>query len=269
MKNHLIVLGLLSVLFIGFFSGCVGPEVTETFNQEYPVDALTIVRVSSINGGIEITGWEGDTVSVSAVKRSTSGDAGLRSLNISVSQSGNYLEIKTTYTGQLLMQSGVDYSIKVPYNTTVESLTTSNGAIHVLDVKGNLAATSSNAAVSVEKVKGFVSVTTSNGKIEIQNVTGIGNLRTSNAAVTTEIQSIQDDVDIETSNGEVTVFVNPFLNASFEMTTSNAKIHLQGILLNVSLLEDTHIIGSLGTDGKKIDIHTSNAQIYVNSLKTQ
>lgn len=268
MMKHLLTVGFLSVFLIGLFSGCVGPEVTETFNAEYPVNPQTVIRVSNINGAIEITGWENDLVSVSAMKRSTSGEEGLRSLNISVSQTENSLEIMTKYTGQLLMQSGVDYSIKVPFNTTIDTLTTSNGAVEVSHVRGNLSATSSNGAVTIKNVKGIVTVTTSNGYIEVQNVTGIKSLRTSNAAVDTEIQSIQDNVDIETSNGAVTVYVNPLLNATFEMTTSNADIQLHGITLNTSLLEDTHVIGTLGNDGKKIDIHTSNAHVYLYRLES-
>jgi len=268
MKSESFVIVILNLLLIGTISGCIGPEMTESFNREYPVNPQTIVRVSSINGGITITGWAGDSVSVSAVKHSRSGEDGLRNLNISVSQLGNYLVIETKYTGQLLMQSGVDYSIKIPFNTTIDSLTTTNGGIQVSNVKGNLSTVSSNGAITIENVNGIVSVTTSNAHIDIQNVTGIGNLRTSNAAVDTEIQSISSDVDIETSNGAVTVYINPLLNATLEMTTSNADIQLQGIALNTSLLEDTHVIGALGSGGKKIDIRTSNAHIYVYKLET-
>jgi len=113
-----------------------------------------------------------------------------------------------------------------------------------------------------------VSATTSNGHIEIRNTSGISDLRTSNAAITTEIQSIEDDINIETSNGAVTVYINPLMNATLEMTTSNAKVKLQGISLNISLLEDTHVIGTLGINSLKIDIHTSNANIYLNKLQT-
>ena len=263
MKQPLFFIVFLSIILIGGFSGCVGPEVTETFNGVYPVDALTILSVSNINGAIEITGWNGNTVSVSAVKRSTSGDTGLRNTNISVTHTGNHLEIETKHTGQQMIQSSVDYTIKIPYNTTIESLTTTNGAIEVSHVKGNLTATSTNGAIIIENVNGVVSVTTSNGHIEVQNVTGIGNLRSSNAAVTAEIKSIQDNVDIETSNGAITIYVNPNLNATFEMTTSNAKIQLHEISLNVTLMEDTHVIGTLGTDGHKLNIRTSNAQIDI------
>ncbi|HIH00316.1 MAG TPA: hypothetical protein HA258_06995, partial [Thermoplasmata archaeon] len=82
------------------------------------MDEQTIVSVSNINGAIEITGWNGDKVTVSAVKTSTSGEEELRKIIISVTQTENHLEIETKYTGQSLIQYGVDYSIRVPFNTT-------------------------------------------------------------------------------------------------------------------------------------------------------
>ncbi len=267
MKKNLTIIVMISLLLIGCLNGCIGPTVTDTFSGEYSVDEQTIVSVSNINGAIEITGWNGDKVTVSAVKTSTSGEEELRKINISVTQTEKHLEIETKYTGQSLIQYGVDYSIRVPFNTTIETLTTSNGAIQISHVKGDISASSSNGAITIENVEGVVSVSTSNGHIGIQNVTGIGNLRTSNGAITAEIQSIQDDTSIETSNGAVTVYVNPLINATFEMTTSNAKVQLQEITLNVSLLEATHVIGTLGTDGQKIDIRTSNANIYVYKLQ--
>jgi len=268
MKKHLVIIGLISVVLIGSLSGCVGPEVIDYFNGEYPINAQTIVSVSNINGQIEITGWDGDNVSVYAVKKSTFGEEELHKANISVTQTGNHLEIITKYTGQKLIQTRVDYTIKVPYNTSIASLTTSNGGIQISKVKGDISATSSNGAIIIEDVNGIVSATTSNGHIEIRNTSGISDLRTSNAAISTEIQSIEDDINIETSNGAVTVYINPLMNATLEMTTSNAKVKLQGISLNISLLEDTHVIGTLGINSLKIDIHTSNANIYLNKLQT-
>lgn len=266
MKKHLVIIGLINIVLIGSLSGCIGPEVTDYFNGEYPITAQTIVSVSNINGQIEITGWDSDNVSVYAVKKSTFGVEELDKVNISVTQTGNHIEIITKYTGQKLIQARVDYSIKVPYNITIETLTTSNGGIQISNVKGDISASSSNGAIIMEDVDGVVSATTSNGHIEIQNTTGISDIRTSNAAVITSIQNVHDDISIETSNGAITVYVNPFLNATLEMTTSNGKVKLQEISLNISLLEDTHVIGTLGTDGKKIDMHTSNANIYVYKL---
>jgi fructose-specific phosphotransferase system component IIB len=268
MKEHLIVFGIITVVLISGFSGCVGPQTTDYFNGEYTINPYTILSVSNINGQVEITGWDGDNVTVNAVKKTTYGAEELRNVNISVSQTENHLEIVTRYTGQKLIQASVDYNIKVPYNVTIETITTSNGAIQVSKTKGGILATTSNGAIIINDIDGVVSATTSNGHIEIQGTTGIGNLRTSNAAITADVQSVQNDISIETSNAAISLSINPFLNATFDMTTSNAKVTLQGISLNVSLSGDTHVIGTLGGDGYQIDVHTSNANIYLNKLET-
>lgn len=267
MKERLLICGMLTLLLLCGLSGCVGPNATEYFDGEYPVHPSTILSVSNINGPVDIIGWAGDTVRVNATKTSSSGTGDLENVNISVSQTENHIEIVTRHTSQLYIQTQVDYLIMVPYNLTVETITTTNGAITISNASGDILASASNGAICITDVEGMVSATTSNGHIEILRTTGIGSVHSSNAAITAEVNSFQDNISIETSNGAVTVYMNPFLNAAVEMTTSNADVQLHGILLNETLSEETHVIGTLGTNGKRIDIHTSNAHIYLHALQ--
>lgn len=267
MKKRLMMLGMLVMVLINGLSGCFGPVVTDEFNGEYTITSHTFLSVTNINGGIDIIGWDGDTVTVSAVKKSTYGTEALNRVNISVSQTENHLEIVTKYPDQKFVQAEVDYTIKVPYNITIETVMTTNGAIYITNGSGDLLASTSNGAITLTDIDGIVSATTSNGHIDIRRTTGISDVRTSNAAITSEVYSFQDDIQIETSNAGISLYLNPQLNATIEMMTSNSKIHLQGISLNVSLVEDTHVIGTLGENGKRIDVHTSNANIYVYNLE--
>jgi hypothetical protein len=50
------------------------------------------------------------------------------------------------------------------------------------------------------------------------------------------------------------------------MTTSNGIVTVEGITLNIQLLEEAHVIGSLGSGGHNLDIHTSNGNILLNKL---
>jgi hypothetical protein len=267
MKGHMIVFGIITVVLISGFSGCVGPLSTDYFNGEYAVTPYTIVSVTNINGQVDITGWDGDNVTVEAVKKSSFGTEALNNVNISVSQTENHLEIVARYTSQKILQASVDFTIKVPYNVIIETITTSNGAIQISKTKGDILASSSNGAILIDDVDGVVSATTSNGLIEVQETTGIGNLHTSNAAISAEIRSFQNNISIDTSNGAITIAINPSLNAMLDMTTSNAKVTFQGVSLDVSLLEETHVTGTLGMDGQRIDVHTSNANIHVSTLQ--
>lgn len=267
MREYLLLYGIMIMVLLSGLSGCIGPEVTDYFTGEYSINPSTTLSVTNLNGQVDIIGWEGENVTVSAVKTSSYGEEGLQNVNISVSQTENHIEIITRYTSQKIIQARVDYTIKVPYNVTLDTITSSNGAIYISNTSGDILALTSNGAIRINDVNGVISATTSNGHIEIQRTLGIGDVHTSNAAITAEVRSFQEDISIDTSNAAITVYLNHLLNATMEMTTSNADIKLQGITLNESLSENTHVIGILGVDGHRIDIHTSNAPIYVYPLQ--
>ena len=266
MDKKSIVCGIITLFFIAGWSGCVGPQVTEYFNGSYAANEQTIVTVSNINGQVEITGWDGDNVTVNAVKKSSFGQDELDKIEVNVTSRGNSLNIQTRYSGFSSIQGSVDMNIKVPRTLTIQSVTSSNGAIRIIGTNGDITAVSSNGAILIDTVDGYVSAETSNGRIEVKNTTGIRDLHTSNGAVIVEVADFRDDLSIVTSNGPITVYLNPAVNATIEMRTSNSKITVEGISLDVELLEETHVRGSLGSDGKSLDIHTSNGKIQLIKL---
>jgi DUF4097 and DUF4098 domain-containing protein YvlB len=204
------------------------------------------------------------------VKKSSFGQEELDKIDINVTTIGNYMNIQTKYTGLSTIRGSVDMHIKVPQTIHIKSVTTSNGAIQITDTNGNITTSSSNGAIIINTVDGYVSAETSNGRIEVKGTTGIkDNIRTSNGAITVEVANFYNDITIDTSNGPVAVYLNPSLNATIEMTTSNNQITFEEIFLNVQLLEQTHVIGSLGSNDQKLDIHTSNGKIQLLKLITK
>jgi DUF4097 and DUF4098 domain-containing protein YvlB len=250
------------VFFIAGLSGCFGPQTTDYFNGSYAVNEHTILTITNINGQIEITSWDRNNVTINAVKKSSFGQEELDKIDINVTSIGNYLNIQAKYTGLSTIQGGVDMNIKVPHTLHIESVMSSDGVIQITDTTGNITTSSSNGAIIINTVDGYVSAETSNGRIDVQGTTGIkDSIRTSNGAITVEVADFPDDITIDTRNELVTVYLNPSLNATIEMATSNSQITFERISFNVQLLEQTHVIGSLGSDGHKIDIHTSNGKI--------
>ncbi len=269
MKKNCIIYVTITLLLLACFSGCIGPQATEYFNGSYIVDDQTIVTVANINGNVEIAGWNQNNISINAVKKSSFGKEELDKIQINVSLDGNYLHIQTKYLGLSSIQGSVDMNIKVPRNVHIESVTSSNGPIQIIQTKGNTTIESSNGGIFIDTVEGYVSAETSNGQIQVKGTTGIGDLQTSNGPIIAEVADFKQDIDIETSNGAITISLNPSLNASIEMMTSNSQITMEGITLNIELLETNHVIGSLGTNGHQIDIRTSNGKIKLLKLLTE
>jgi DUF4097 and DUF4098 domain-containing protein YvlB len=159
-------------------------------------------------------------------------------------------------------------NIKVPEGVLVENVVTSNGAVQVYDVDGNVSASSSNGNIIFENVDGYVEASSSNGNIEVKNCMGVGDLSTSNGRIFAEIFNFGEDIDFKTSNGRITVYINPTLNADIELETSNGEIDISGLTLNLTQSNDKYIVGKLGLGGNEIDIETSNGDILLYKLET-
>ena len=266
MRKQLIIFGIFMLFLVGGLSGCVGPKTTDYFNGEYEANENTVLKATTLNGQIEITVWDGDTISFNAVMKSSFGQEDLDNIEINVIENDNKIEIEAKYIGKRTTTPSVDMNIKVPQYVTVDSAKTSNGAVQISGTKGDVKATSSNGAIIIENVDGYVSATTSNGRIEIKGTTGVKNLKSSNLGIDAEVYDFQENISISTSNGNIAVYINPSLNADIDMTTSNGQITISGISLDLTISEEKHKTGELGIGGNTLDIHTSNGNINVYKL---
>jgi hypothetical protein len=268
MKKQFLIIGITLLLIVVGLSGCLGPEVTEYFNEEYAANTNTVLKVTNINGQIEIYAQDGDTVTVDAIKRTRQGRDELEKIEINVTESDNEINVEAKYLGVGSVRVSTDMNIKAPSYVTVDTVTTSNGAVQISGVKGNISAHSSNGAIVIEDIDGYVKASTSNGNIDIEDTTGIGDLETSNGRINTEIYDFKENITISSSNGKITVYINSDLNADIEMITSNGEISISGISLELTKSEEKHIEGKLGDGGNKILIQTSNGDIVLNKLST-
>ena len=267
MEKHYLVIGIVLVFLVGGLSGCITPQTTEYFNEEYDANENTIITVSTINGQIEISVWDGDNVSLNAVKKSSFGKEELDNIEINVIENENQIEIEAKYIGQRSTTPSVDMNIKVPRNVTVDSAITSNGAIQISGIKGDVITTTSNGAILIDDVDGYVTATTSNGRIEIRGTTGVKDLRSSNLGIEAEVFNFKENISISTSNGGITVYINSSLNADIDMTTSNGQISINGVTLDLTISEEKHKAGKLGDGGNALDIQTSNGNINLRKLE--
>jgi hypothetical protein len=260
-------LGVIILFCVIGLSGCVGTPTSEQFHGTYAANDQTILRVINLNGNVVITAGEENNITLDAVKTSSYGKEELDKISINVTRDGNYLEVQTIYSGVLSMKGSVDYTIKVPQMVVLDSVISTNGAIQITGGKGDVITSSSNGAIILSNIDGYVSAQTSNAHVQVTNTTGIqGGIHTSNGAITADVSDFHGTMSIETSNAGITVYLNPSLNAIIDMSTSNGKITVEGVSLNVSVFEETHVFGSLGSNGSRLDIHTSNANIHLRGL---
>ena len=267
MKNRVLFIGMGLILLVGL-SGCFSfnDYVIEYCEGEYVVDTDTILDVTTFNGEIMINSWDGNSIVLNATKRSQYGQNDLDLIKINVINSTNKIEFVVEYLGVKPSKPIVDMNISVPYDVIIDDIHTSNGAIMISGVKGNVSAMSSNGRIHIENVDGYISATTSNGNIEVIQTTGINDLITSNGKIYVEIYGLEENTLLRSSNGDIEVYIDTTLDAEIEITTSNGAISTTGVTMNVTQYHDNYFNGSLGVGGNLLNIHTSNGDITLYEL---
>lgn len=268
MNNHVITV-LSLVLLTALLSGCTGPvegpEITESFYAEYDPVNTTVLNVENVNGNIRINRWDGDRILVYAEKKTRYSKDELDKVEITATRGDTQLDIDVKHAAAWTRVS-VEIYITVPANCIVDRARTSNGNVTITGVDGDVEASSSNGDVIVTGVNGYVKATASNGRIEIRDTTGIQDLKTSNGAILAEISDIRDDVDITSSNGAITVYLNPDMNIDIKGSVSNGRISAADLAINMTAVREHSIEGTLGEGGYTIFISAANGNINLDTL---
>ncbi|MCM2465253.1 DUF4097 family beta strand repeat-containing protein [Methanoculleus oceani] len=281
----LLALAVLAVLAI--LPGCVGVpglESTEEFDRTVTVEPESGVVVINRNGGVNVDVREGESVAVSAVKRSVYGQGELAKVRIEVTE-GDPLRIETVHTA-FNPQVSVDYTIHLPPTVVLQRVESSNGPIDLSGVLvngtelrtsngpvrvdgapgGDLTAASSNGGIEVRGAEGYVTARTSNAPITVEEAGGIAELRTSNGPISAEIPAVRGDVAVSSSNGAVTLRLAESLDARVVATTSNGRIVASDLPLLLDESSGTRVSGTLGEGGPTITVTTSNGGIELTRL---
>lgn len=264
----LIVLLLAAALVL---PGCLvipdesGVTTTETYDATFPVTAGTLLDVQNRNGSLSIVATDGDSIIIHAVKNTNYGKSEFNKVRIDVTQ-GDPFTIATTVLREPARVS-VNYELRVPRSMLLRKAVTSNGSVEAAGVKGTMELHTTNGNVKAENIDGAVRAETSNGRVTIRKATAISGATTTNGAIECEVAALDGaSVDIHTTNGSVTVWLDPDLPATLDATTTNGNLNMNGITLDNATATKHSIRGDLGTPKGVLSVRTTNGSVNINLL---
>jgi DUF4097 and DUF4098 domain-containing protein YvlB len=297
---------LITIICIGL-SGCIvgdiGPidRYNQDFHYTYPVNPRARIDAESFNGPIVIEGWDRNEVEISGTKYASTEEA-RNAIKIDVHNTPDSVEIRAMRPSSQPGKMGAKFTIHVPRNAEVDRVTTSNGPIQIQDVSRAAHLKSSNGAIRIAGVRGEVDAHTSNAPIEAESLDGPATLKTSNGHIHAEkiagsleaetsnsgIEARLDsspstpikmttsngavdltleksplsDIRAETKNSSITVHLPANASARLNADTSNASVTCDFDVAN-SETEKGHLKGNIGSGGHTIDLTTSNGHIRI------
>ena len=202
------------------------------------------------NGGIVIEGWDRNEIRVRAVVQgSASSESRAKELAGQVQvQSGGGRVYSTGPENDRREWWSVSYRINVPRKNDLD-LRASNGGITIVGVTGNMRFDTTNGGVKLQDIGGRVNGETRNGGL---NVLLSGN------------KWDGEGLDVETSNGGVTLGIPDGYNAELETRTVNGGLRIDfPITVQGELTSRRGISTTLGSGGPLVRVRTTNGGVKI------
>lgn len=196
----------------------------------------------------------GGSVEVSRLKRETELDTSGGSIhafdlgaNLRAHTSGGSIELEDVKGSARVDTSGGD--IRASQLDRSLEAETSGGSIDLRDIKGDLVAHTSGGSIHIEGAGGRVDARTSGGSVEVRFARG--NARGG---------------DLDTSGGGVTVAIDRSVNINLDADASGGSVETQLPVTQSGTLSRSHIVGTVGSGGALLHVHSSAGSIHIDTL---
>jgi len=236
----------------------------EDFHSTYPLKSGGRLTLENMNGSVEITGWEKDTVDVIGTKYAAT-ESLLQSIKIDVASTADSVDIRTIFPSATRGNFGAKYIIRVPQKAVLDRVISSNGGVRVESVDGPARLKTSNGAIRVSRVNGLVDLHTSNGSVDVNDQTGGLIIRTSNGAV--RVENVRGSLEATTSNGGIHARLSdPEPQKTVKLESSNGTVELTMERINNNEIRINTSNSSIqlrlpANAGGQLRAHTSNSSI--------
>ena len=197
---------------------------TQDFHYAYPLKPGGRFSIENTNGAIEITGWNENSVEISGTKYASTPE--LRdAIKIDIQAAPDSIQVRTirpSGRGNI----GARYSIKVPRQTQLDRINSTNAGIRVIDVEGPARLRTTNGSVRTDRLRGALEAQTSNGTVDISDQDGSAVLHTTNGRI--HAVNLKGSVAADTTNGGISIHIaHTEADRPIRLGTTNGAIELE------------------------------------------
>lgn len=223
--------------------------------REYTIAAPQRLRVDAgSNGGIAVRGWDRREVFVRAKVQTharSMEEAREIAKELQVRTEGGDVRTEGPSSSWRRRRGyAVSYEIWVPKAMNLD-LESTNGGVRVVDVRGQLRAETTNGGVGLTDVAGDVRARATNGGITV----AISQSRWEGTGL-----------DVETTNGGVTLSLPEGFNARLELETTNGGFNFDGFPITLQGRIGRRIETTLGSGGPLVRAVTTNGGVRLRKL---
>ena len=251
-------------LLLAVSCGMPAVWVEEEERRSFPSEGLARIECSSGNGKILVRAGPDATIEVAALKRAGGDDDAAARDALSrivpcTEVRGDTLVLRWPES-HAVRHASVAWTIHMPARLAA-ALQTSNGAIDVAGVAGELTCSTSNGRIRVADCGPRCEARTSNGSVSVHGALRHLDVHTSNGTVEAQVTEPGEvGGRIRTSNGAVQVQLADGVSTALRCATSNGRVTVAHAGHRVS---DRAVELQIGAAERALDIQTTNGAIDV------
>src|SRR5688572_8408430 len=265
--------------------------------KRFSVDGAPDLRLTTFDGAIEVRGTDGSQVLVEIEKRGPTREA-VDELRVEATQDGRRIDVEVKRPAREGMGFGINVStsakliVSVPRHATVLARTgdggirieavegrlelrTGDGSIHVSDVKGELVLNTGDGSITVDHAEGRLTLETGDGGVNVEGNLSVVRMHTGDGSIVYRADTasrMDDDWEISTGDGSVSIYLPPGFNADLDAHTGDGRIRND---LDISGTTPSNhdsderdrrtLRGKLGQGGRRLKVQTGDGSITLNA----
>jgi DUF4097 and DUF4098 domain-containing protein YvlB len=242
---------VLCVLCTFGLAQALSAEVTETFQQSYPISPTGVLHLENVNGFVEIIAWDKNEVRVEAVKTAPAAEH-LARITLKIDSTPDRLAIETQHKKTALLvdtwRGQVRYTLHVPATIQLDRISVINEGIRV------------------EGVTGPVHLKTVNGPIEATGLASAGRFETVNGKISAAFTRLTgvDALSLRTVNGRCDLTIPKDAPFSLDSTSVSGGVRTD-MPVKIEKSGLASLRGRSGEGGPKIEFNSVNGELALHS----
>lgn len=197
----------------------------QDFRKEYHTGAGGNVMIRNVSGSINVSGYEGSAVIVTAFFEGTDRDK----VRVEDLSSGNTVNVRAKYERceNCSINASIRFEVQVPRSGDfAQDISTASGDIKVNNVSGRLKFRTASGDVYVSNVAGTVVAATASGEMNVKNVAGSVKASSASGNVNVEIARLDgsEALEFSSASGDVRVTLPGDLDADVSLSTVSGSV---------------------------------------------
>lgn len=256
---------------VGALALCAAAAVSaaaQDFQRSYNLAAGASVEIANVSGDINLTGYEGSAVVVTAYKEGRDRNEA----EVEDESTQGRVRLRVKYPDNCNCDASVRFEVRVPRsaNLVFERISTASGNLKAEGFTGRLHLSTASGDVSVSRVGGEIKASSASGNVRVADATGEVNANSASGDVEVELTRLDGagDMKFSSASGDVHVRMPSNIDARVSMSTVSGDVETN---FPIEVKRNNYGPGSraegqLGSGSRSLKISSASGNVSLKSI---